>query len=203
VNGSGKTTTLAAVLGLLSPRAGVLEVFGGPAGRREARARTGYVPEEARRFGRLTGLETVALFAALQGVRPRRERLRRSEEALDLVGLDRRAHRQRVHGYSRGMARRLALAASWVHRPGLLVLDEPTSGLDPPGAEEVIQLLRRHTADGGATLLTTHDRVTAEGACDRALVLAGGRAAREGRLEDLLAGDGSPSLATLLRGAGR
>ena len=66
-NGSGKSTTLRAVLGLLPPAQGTLQVFGGAAGRREARARTGYVPEEARRFGRLTGRETVDLFAQLQG----------------------------------------------------------------------------------------------------------------------------------------
>jgi ABC-2 type transport system ATP-binding protein len=202
-NGSGKSTAEKLVLGALEPTAGTVTVFGGRAGRRAARGRTGYVPEEARRFGRLTGRETVALFAALQGVGPRRERVRRVEEALGMVGLPRPSWRQRVDTYSRGMARRLALAAAWVHRPALLVLDEPTSGLDPLGTEEILALLDRHRREGGATLLSTHDRVTAEGACDRALVLQAGRVALEGPPSDLLRGDASPSLADLLRRAGR
>jgi ABC-2 type transport system ATP-binding protein len=200
VNGSGKSTTLRLVLGLEKPVEGSVEVFGGRAGRREARALTGFVPEEARRFGLLTGRETVDLFASLQGVRGRSERRRRVEEALTLVGLDPEAWTRRVASYSRGMARRLALAAAWVHRPRLLVLDEPTSGLDPLGTEEILALLERHKREGGATLLSTHDRVTAEGACDRALVLARGRLVRAGSPRDLLAGDASASLARLLRG---
>jgi ABC-2 type transport system ATP-binding protein len=198
-NGSGKSTAERLVLGALLPTAGEVEVLGGPAGRRAARARTGYVPEEARRFGRLDGRETVSLFAALQGVGPRRERRRRVEEALEAVGLERGAWSRRVSEYSRGMARRLALAAAWVHRPALLVLDEPTSGLDPIGVEEVLRLLDRHRREGGATLLSAHDRVTAEGACDRALVLSHGKVVAEGTPAALLAGDPAPSLASLLR----
>jgi ABC-2 type transport system ATP-binding protein len=203
VNGSGKSTTIRLVLGLHRPAGGSVEVFGGAAGRREARGRTGYVPEEARRFGSLTGRETVDLFAALQGVRPRAHRRQRVEEALSLVGLEPRAWTRRVAAYSRGMARRLALAAAWVHRPSLLVLDEPTSGLDPLGTEEILALLDRHRKEGGATLLSTHDRVTAEGACDRALVLHAGRVALEGSPRGLLAQDSGPSLAGLLRRAAR
>ena len=203
VNGSGKSTTIRLVLGLHRPAGGSVEVFGGPAGRRDARGRTGYVPEEARRFGSLTGRETVDLFGALQGVRPRAERRRRVDEALTLVGLEPGSWRRRVATYSRGMARRLALAAAWVHRPALLVLDEPTSGLDPLGTEEILALLDRHRKEGGATLLSTHDRVTAEGACDRALVLHAGRVVLEGAPRRLLADDAGPSLAGLLRRAAR
>ncbi len=197
-NGSGKSTTLLMVLGLLVPTRGDLAVLGGRAGRREARASTGYVPEEARRFGDLSGLETVRLFATLQGV-PARERRRRSEQALDIVGLGRRDQRRRVGQYSRGMARRLALATAWVHRPRLLVLDEPTSGLDPLGVQDVLAILDTHRRDGGSALLSTHDRVTAEGACDRALVLDHGRTMREGTVASLLEGDDSASLLALFR----
>ena len=115
----------------------------------------------------------------------------------------RAAWKRRVSAYSRGMARRLALAAAWVHRPRLLVLDEPTSGLDPLGTEEILGLLDRHKKEGGATLLSTHDRVTAEGACDRALVLHAGGTALEGPPRRLLEGDAGPSLAGLLRRAAR
>jgi len=201
-NGSGKSTTIKLVLGTLTPSSGGVVTFGGPAGRRSARARTGYVPEEARRFGALSGRETVDLFARLQGVRGRAERRRRVEEALEAVGLGQQARRQRLATYSRGMARRLAMAAAWVHAPDLLVLDEPTSGLDPLGSEEMLRLLDRHKKRGGASLLSTHDRVTASGACDRALVLAAGQIVGEGALDDLLAGDHSASLIGLMRKPG-
>ena len=200
-NGSGKSTTLRLVLGLIEPTAGTVEVLGGAAGRREARAATGYVPEESRRLPPLTGREVVDLFARLQGVAPRADRRRRVDEALALCGLDAKAASRLVPTYSRGMTRRLALAAAWAPRPPLLVLDEPTSGLDPLGTEEVLELLRARRAQGGTTLLSTHDRVAAEGVCDRAVVLVAGRVAAEGRLADLLAGDASPSLAPLLRRA--
>ena len=200
-NGSGKSTTIKLVLGTLRPTAGRVQVLGGTAGRRAARARSGYVPEEARRFGALTGRETVDLFARLQGVRPRAERRSRVDEALALVGLRPEAWRQRLATYSRGMARRLAMAAAWVHRPELLVLDEPTSGLDPVGTEELLALLDVHRARGGATLLSTHDRLTAERACDRGLVLVRGRVGLEGPTAELMAQDASSSLLPLMRRA--
>lgn len=198
-NGSGKSTTMKLVLGTLVPTAGEVVVFGGAAGRRTARAATGYVPEEARRFGALSGRETVDFFARLQGVGPRAERRRRVEEALELVGLTVEARDKRLATYSRGMARRLAVAAAWVHQPDLLVLDEPTAGLDPLGTEELLALLDLHRRRGGATLLSTHDRVTAEWACDRSLVLAGGLVRMQGTMEELLHGDKSPSLIGLMR----
>ena len=200
-NGSGKSTTIKLTLGTLRPSGGRIETFGGPAGRRAARGRTGYVPEEARRFGTLTGRETVDLFARLQGVRGRGERRTRVEEALTLVGLRPDAWRQRLSTYSRGMARRLAMAAAWVHRPDLLVLDEPTSGLDPFGTEELLALLETHGARGGATLLSTHDRLTAEKSCDEALVLVRGQVGARGSVDALLARDDAPSLLPLLRAA--
>ena len=197
-NGSGKSTTLRAVLGLLAPAAGHLQVFGGKAGRREARARTGFVPEEARRFGRMTGRETVDLFAQLQGVGPRRERRQRVEAAMHDVGLEARALDRRVQAYSRGMARRLALAAAWVHRPDLLVLDEPTGGLDPFGCADLLHVITRHASAGGAALVSTHDRVAAQEGCHRLLVLDAGHCVASGFSEELLAHDDSPSLKQLL-----
>ncbi len=200
-NGSGKSTTIKLTLGTLRPSGGRIETFGGPAGRRAARARTGYVPEEARRFGALTGRETVDLFARLQSVRGRAERRRRVEEALTLVGLRPEAWKQRLSTYSRGMARRLAMAAAWVHTPDLLVLDEPTSGLDPFGSEEMLALLDTHRARGGATLLSTHDRLTAEKSCDEAVVLVRGRIGAAGAMDALLARHDAPSLLPLMRAA--
>lgn len=200
-NGSGKSTTLRLVLGLLRPAAGSVEVLGGAPGRRAARAVTGYVPEEARRFGRLTGRETVDLFARLQGVGPRAARRQRTAAVLDEVGLEAAALDRAVGGYSRGMARRLALAAAVVSAPRLLVLDEPTSGLDPSGVDDVLRVVAGHRARGGAALVSTHDRLAVEHGCDRVLVLARGRLAAEGAPTTLLAGDTTPSLGRLLERA--
>lgn len=202
-NGSGKSTSIRILLGLLEPTGGEALAFGGPAGRREARAATGYVPEEARRLPALSGRELVDLFARLQGVGPRAERLRRVDAMLHACGLPASAARRRVAGYSRGMTRRVALAAALCPRPRLLVLDEPTSGLDPVGTEEILELLRAHVREGGSILVSTHDRVTAEGLCSRAVVLSDGKVAVEGPLPGLLGGDASPSLLPLFRRVAR
>ncbi|MGE0193528.1 MAG: ABC transporter ATP-binding protein [Planctomycetota bacterium] len=200
-NGSGKSTTLRLVLGLVRPRAGTVHVLGGAPGRRAARAATGFVPEEARRFGRLTGRETVDLFARLQGVGPRAERKARVASMLDAVGLETTAHDRAVGGYSRGMARRLALAAAAVAEPRLLVLDEPTSGLDPDGVDDVLRVVAAHVARGGGVLVSTHERVTVEQGCQRVVALARGQVALEGTPALLLAGDRSASLGPLFRRA--
>lgn len=198
-NGCGKSTTMRVILGLLAPTSGRVAVLGGAAGRREARAATGYVPEDARRLPSLSGRELVELFARLRRVGPRAERRLRVDEALTRCGLAPAAASRRVSTYSRGMTRRVALAAAFVGRPKLLVLDEPTSGLDPLGTEEILALLAEHRRAGGSLLLSTHDRVTAQGACDRAVVVGRGRALADGPLAELLAGDDSPSLLPLFR----
>ena len=200
-NGSGKSTTLRLVLGLVRPRSGSVRVLGGAAGRRAARASTGFVPEEARRFGRLTGRETVDLFARLQGVGPRTARRQRVAAMLEAVGLEASALDRAVGGYSRGMARRLALAAAAVSEPRLLVLDEPTSGLDPHGVDDVLRVVAAHVARGGGVLVSTHERVTVEQGCQRVVALAEGRVALEGSPAELLAGDTSASLGPLFRRA--
>ena len=198
-NGCGKSTTIRVVLGLLAPTSGRVAVFGGAAGRPTARAATGYVPEDASRLPSLSGRELVDLFARLRRVGPRAERRLRVDEALTRCGLAPAAESRRVSTYSRGMTRRVALAAAFVGKPQLLVLDEPTSGLDPYGTEEILALLAEHRRGGGTLLLSTHDRVTAEGACDRAVVVGRGRALADAPLADLLAGDDSPSLLPLFR----
>ena len=202
-NGSGKSTSIRILLGLLTPTGGDAQSFGGPARRPQVRAVTRYVPEEARRLPALSGRELVDLFARLQGVGPRAERLRRVDDTLAACGLPPAAARRPVAGYSRGMTRRVALAAALCPRPRLLVLDEPTSGLDPVGTEEILALLRTHVHEGGSILVSTHDRVTAEGLCGRAVVLAAGRVAAEGTLPELLGDDPSPSLLPLFRRVAR
>jgi ABC-2 type transport system ATP-binding protein len=151
-NGSGKSTTIKMILGLLAPSAGEVKLFSMPPQSSAARAKLGYLPELSYLHPFLTAAETVRYYAGLCAL-SRKEAKRRAAELLEMVGLAAVAGRP-VGGFSKGMARRVALAASLVGKPELLVLDEPTSGLDPISTKEVKTLIRA-LADGGMTILTT------------------------------------------------
>ena len=182
-NGSGKSTTIKMILGLLSPSGGKVSLFGLPPRSVEARRRLGYLPELSYLHPCLTASETLRYYAGLCGL-CRREASVRTEQLLKMVGLEPVASRP-VGGFSKGMARRVALAASLIGRPELLVLDEPTSGLDPVSTKEVKTLVRA-LARGGMTVLTTsHQLADAEDICDRVMIVNHGRAVAEGRVAEL------------------
>jgi len=182
-NGSGKSTTIKMILGLLSPSAGDVRLFGLSPRSVEARARIGYLPELSYLHPFLTATETLEYYAGLSGV-GRRETRERVGQLLKMVGLEDVASRP-VGGFSKGMARRVALAASLVGKPDLLVLDEPTSGLDPVSTREVKTLVKA-LAEGGMTVLTTsHLLADAEDICDRVMIVNHGRSVAEGRVSDL------------------
>lgn len=182
-NGSGKSTTIKMILGLLSPSGGKVSLFGLPPRSVEARRRLGYLPELSYLHPFLTARETLRYYAGLCGL-CRREASVRTEQLLKMVGLESVASRP-VGGFSKGMARRVALAASLIGRPELLVLDEPTSGLDPVSTKEVKTLIRA-LARGGMTVLTTsHQLADAEDICDRVMIVNHGRAVAEGRVAEL------------------
>ncbi|MGH9361172.1 MAG: ABC transporter ATP-binding protein, partial [Thermoanaerobaculia bacterium] len=134
-NGSGKTTTIQILLGLLAPTSGTVRVFGGAPGERSARRRTGYLPEEFSGYEFLSGEENLRFYGGFYGI-GRAEVRRRAEELLRLLDLwdDRR---RRLRDYSKGMRRRIGLAQCLLHEPELIVLDEPTNGLDPLGIRKV------------------------------------------------------------------
>jgi ABC-2 type transport system ATP-binding protein len=183
-NGSGKTTTILMLLGLLKPTAGRATVLGSPAGHRNARKRTGFLPEETRLYEFLTGIETLLFAGRLYGI-PRRERRARAEELVKRTGMwD--ARNRRLSTYSKGMARRIGLAQALVARPELLVLDEPTSGLDPVGNREVRDLLREVAAGGTTVLLTSHILSDVAEVCDEIAILHRGRKILAGEVKDLL-----------------
>jgi ABC-2 type transport system ATP-binding protein len=183
-NGSGKTTTILMILGLLRPTSGSATVLGVPAGHREARRRTGFLPEETRLYEFLSGAETLDLVGRLFGV-PRAERRRRSDELLRRTGMW-EARKRRLQTYSKGMARRIGIAQALIGRPELLVLDEPTSGLDPVGNREMKDLLRE-VAQGGATiLLTSHVLGDVADVCDEIAILHRGRKILAGEVASLL-----------------
>lgn len=182
-NGSGKSTTIKMILGLLSPSAGEVRLFGLSPRSVAARRRLGYLPELSFLHPFLTAAETIGYYAGLCGL-TRREASRRTRELLAMVGLESVAKRP-VGEFSKGMARRVALASALVGRPELLVLDEPTSGLDPISTKEVKTLVKA-LAQGGMTVLTTsHLLADAEDICDRVMILNHGKSVAEGDVSSL------------------
>ena len=159
----------------------------------KVREHIGYVPQLLSADGELTGYENMLLSARLYLI-PRAERRRRVDAALDMMGLT-EARDRLVRTYSGGMARRLEIAQSTLHRPSVLFLDEPTVGLDPGGRRAVwehVQALRREI--GAAVVFSTHYMDEAEDVCDRIALIHGGRLAALGTPSELkarLGGDAS------------
>ena len=184
-NGAGKSTTLGIFLGLLTPRSGVARVCGHDvAGNpRAARAQMAYVPESVAFYEQLTARENIAyLLTIAEAADTSRETI---DGALDAVGLAREAWDRRVGGFSKGMRQKVAIALAVARRVPVLLLDEPTSGLDPRATAEFNRRLETTRRRGVATLMVTHDLLSAAEIADRIGFL------REGRIEvELTAGTG-------------
>ena len=182
-NGSGKSTTIKMILGLLDPSGGSVELFGRSPRSVEARRRLGYLPELSYLHPFLTAKETLMYYAGLCGLK-RKVAAERTRQLIEMVGLGDAARRP-VGGFSKGMARRVALAAALIGKPELLVLDEPTSGLDPVSTKEVKTLVKALAAGGMTVLMTSHLLADAEDVCDRVMILNRGKAVAEGRVDEL------------------
>jgi ABC-2 type transport system ATP-binding protein len=183
-NGSGKTTTLRILLGLVRPTRGEVRLFGKDPAESAARARVGFLPEQSSLHGFLRAQETLEIFARLYGV-ARGERTRRAGELLERLELA-DAAKKRVRELSHGMRRRLALGVALVGRPELLVLDEPTAGMDPLVREGVLSLFREHLSGGGTLLVTSHLLGDIRGIASKATLLSRGVVARRGDLDEML-----------------
>lgn len=182
-NGSGKSTTVKMILGLVKPDIGQVSLFGLSPQSLQARAKIGYLPELSYLHPFLTARETLKYYAGLSGLSNNEARLR-TAQLLDMVGLTDAANRP-VGGFSKGMARRVALAAALIGKPELLILDEPTSGLDPVSTKEVKTLVKK-LAEGGMSVLTTsHLLADAQDICDRVLILNKGQSVAEGEVSSL------------------
>ncbi|MGN9893004.1 ATP-binding cassette domain-containing protein [Micromonospora sp. L31] len=183
-NGSGKTTTLRALLGLVSADGGRMSVLGSPAPEKLARVagRVGAIVESPQFFGNFTGHRTLRLLALAGGVPTGRV-----DEVLEQVGLRDRGN-DRVKGYSLGMRQRLAVASALLKDPELLILDEPANGLDPAGIREMRDLMRS-LADAGVTVLvSSHILAEIQLICDHVTIISRGRRVAAGRVEEVLAG---------------
>ncbi len=179
-NGSGKSTTIKMILGLLRPTQGEVSLFGHKPQSVAARRRLGYLPELSYLHPFLTARETLMYYAGLCGLDGRTSRAR-ADELLAMTGLESVATRA-VGGFSKGMARRVALGSALIGRPDLLVLDEPTSGLDPVSTNEVKTLVKTLAKGGMTILMTSHLLADAEDVCDRFCILNHGRKVAEGKV---------------------
>jgi ABC-2 type transport system ATP-binding protein len=183
-NGSGKTTTLKLLVGLLKPDRGDARMLGEPLASRAWRFRAGYLPEHPYLYDYLTAAEYLDYAGRLFGMADARRR-EKARELLALVGLERSADVP-LRRFSKGMVQRAGLAQALVNDPELVILDEPMSGLDPIGRRLVRDIILALRRAGRTVFFSTHILSDAEALCDRVGVLRAGRLVRVGSLGELL-----------------
>jgi len=183
-NGSGKTTTIKLILGLLFPTSGRVLVFDKDASNVSKNERIGYLPEESYLYKFLNAEETLDFYGRLFNMSAL-ERKRRIDELIHMVKLD-WARRRQLKEYSKGMTRRIGLAQALINDPELILLDEPTTGLDPIGTREMKDLILRLRDEGKTILLCSHLLPDIQDVCDRIAILHQGELKELGRIETLL-----------------
>lgn len=183
-NGSGKTTTIKLLLGLLFPTSGQALVFGKDATDVSKNERLGYLPEESYLYRFLNAEETLEFYGRLFDM-PASVRKQRAAELIDMVGLG-QAKRRQLREYSKGMTRRIGLAQALINDPELILLDEPTSGLDPIGTREMKDLIIRLKEQGKTVVMSSHLLADVQDVCDRIAILHQGELKELGRVDALL-----------------
>lgn len=201
-NGSGKTTTIRMLLGLARATAGSMRLFGRPVPDElpAVIGRVGAVVESPKFSPNFSGRRNLLLLAGVIGAPPTAV-----DRALETVGLTGR-DRDRYKAYSLGMKQRLAIAATLLKDPQLLILDEPTNGLDPAGIREIREMIRGLGEQGVTVLLSSHILAEVQQVCTSATIIGNGRLLASGRVEDLVSGsdayrvevpEAAPALAAL------
>lgn len=180
-NGSGKTTTIRALLGITTPTAGTLTIDGQPY--RPATGGIGYLPEERGLYRKESVIDVMSYFGRLRGLHAP-EAIAWSMDYLARVGLADRA-KLRVDKLSGGQQQKVQLGITMMDRPRLLILDEPTKGLDPVNRRLLLDLVDERKADGATVVLVTHHMDEVERLCDRILLLKDGTAAAYGSIPDV------------------
>jgi ABC-2 type transport system ATP-binding protein len=185
-NGAGKTTTINMLTGLARPDSGRMVIGGIDCSRHPKAAQhlMGIVPDESNLYPELTGFENLCFCGALYGIR-KQVRESRARELLDTFGLSDASARKFV-GYSKGMKRKLTIAAGIIHSPAILFLDEPTTGIDVASARQIRQLIAEMNRAGTTVFLTTHYIEEAERLCGRIAFIVGGRVVRVGAVDELV-----------------
>jgi ABC-2 type transport system ATP-binding protein len=186
-NGAGKTTTINILIGLARPECGTVEIAGIDCSRnvKAAQHLIGVVPDQSNLYPELTGYENLCFCGALYGM-AKKAREDRASSLLREFGLT-EAGGRKFAGYSRGMKRKLTIAAGMVHSPEILFLDEPTTGIDVASARHIRNLLSELHKAGTTVFLTTHYIEEAERLCDRIAFIVKGRIVRQDTVEHLLA----------------
>jgi len=199
-NGSGKTTTIKLLLGLIYPTAGTARVFGLDIGRDSVaiRSRLGYLPQEPRYYEHMTARETLRYAARFFFKGPADEIEARVAQTLEMVGLDDKADRP-IKGFSGGERQRLGIAQAQVNYPDLLILDEPAASLDPMGRRDVLAVmerLRKHTT----IFYCTHILDDVQRVSDTVAILNRGTLVANGPIDELLAGGDGVAYTVKIKG---
>ena len=182
-NGAGKTTTMKAVLGLLKPNSGEINVMGEKVhfGQTATNRYIGYLPDVPEFYSYMTPPEYLNLCGEVSGM-DKSDIEARSKELLELVGLG--GERHRIKGFSRGMKQRLGIAQALLNRPKLLICDEPTSALDPAGRKEILDILLA-VREQTTVLFSTHILSDVERICTEAAFLNDGKIVMQGTIAEL------------------
>jgi ABC-2 type transport system ATP-binding protein len=183
-NGSGKTTTIKLLLGLLFPTDGHALVFGKDATDVSKNERIGYLPEESYLYRFLNAEETLDFYGRLFDI-PHNVLQQRIDQLIRMVGLE-RARKRQLKEYSKGMTRRIGLAQALINEPDLIMLDEPTSGLDPIGTREMKDLILQLKDQGKTVVMCSHLLADVQDVCDRIAILHQGELKELGRVDALL-----------------
>ncbi|MBN1804980.1 MAG: ABC transporter ATP-binding protein [Sedimentisphaerales bacterium] len=185
-NGAGKTTTINMLTGLARPDSGDIRISGMDCCQKHRAAQhlIGVVPDESNLYPELTGFDNLCFCGALYGL-PKQKRQNKARELSDIFGLKEAANRK-FGGYSKGMKRKLTIAAGIIHEPEILFLDEPTTGLDVASARQLRQLISDLHKSGTTIFLTTHYIEEAQRLCDRIAFIVSGRIVKIDTVENLL-----------------
>jgi ABC-2 type transport system ATP-binding protein len=183
-NGAGKTTTIKMLMGLAKPDGGAIRILGMemPTQSLHIRQQLGVVPDDTLLFDYLTGVEYLEFIARLYGI-ARSVALERARELLALFELQ--DDRKLIGGYSKGMRKRIAMAAALIHRPRLFLMDEPFEGVDAVGARLMKDILLEQVRGGATVFLTSHVLEVVERLCDRVAIINHGRIVAEGTIREL------------------
>jgi ABC-2 type transport system ATP-binding protein len=182
-NGAGKTTLFKVLLGITQITSGSAQIYGLPPSNPQSRQKVGYLPENHRFPGHLTGLGLLQLTGRLYG-HSKDGIDSRAKELLELVGMTRWA-KVKMKRYSKGMSQRIGLAQAMISDPDILMLDEPTDGVDPVGKIEIRDVLKKVRDEGKSIVLNSHLLSEVESVADRVAILAKGKVLKVGSVDEL------------------